>query len=68
MGIGAAFEIIPRWLRVHVELTGALAPSQTGPAMEHTQTLDAAGKIRDVGPMPRLDATIVQTIGLSLVL
>lgn len=68
MGIGAAFEIIPRWLRVHLELTGALAPSQTGAAMEHTQVIDANGKIRDVGPMPRIDATIVQTIGLSLVL
>jgi hypothetical protein len=68
MGFGASFEVIPRWLRVHMELTGALAPSQTGPAYDHTQAIDANGKIRDVGPMPRIDATIVQTIGLSLVL
>jgi hypothetical protein len=68
IGIGAAFEIIPRWLRIHVELTGSLLPSQQGEAVEHTQTIDAAGKIRDVGPMPWLEGTITQTIGLSLVL
>lgn len=68
IGIGAAFEVIPRWLRIHVELTGALAPSQTGPALDHTQVVDPAGKLVDVKPMPRIDATIVQTIGLSLVL
>lgn len=68
VGIGAAFEIIPRWLRIHLELTAAFAPSQTGPALEHTQAIDQRGKIVDVGPMPRIDASIVQTLGLSLVL
>jgi hypothetical protein len=68
LGIGAAFEIIPRWLRIHLELTGSLLPSQQGEALEHGQTIDAAGKMRDVGPMPWLDGTITQTIGLSLVL
>jgi len=68
LGIGAAFEIVPRWLRLHVETTGSVIPSQTGEALEHTQTIDNAGKMRDVGPMPRIDGAITQTIGLSLVL
>jgi len=68
LGFGAAFEVIPRWLRVHAELTGSVLPSQKGEALEHTQTIDAAGKKRDVGPMPWFDGTITQTIGLSLVL
>lgn len=68
LGIGAAFEVIPHWLRIHVELTGSLLPSQNGPALDHTQTIDAAGKMLDVRPMPRLDGIVTQTIGLSLVL
>jgi hypothetical protein len=68
IGIGAAFEIVPRWLRLHVETTGSLIPSQTGEAYEHTQTIDSTGKMHDVGPMPRIDGAITQTIGLSLVL
>lgn len=68
IGVGAAFEVIPRWLRIHAELTGSFFPSQTGAALQHAQTIDAAGKMRDVGPMPRLDGALVQTIGLSLVL
>jgi hypothetical protein len=68
LGIGAAFEIIPRWLRLHLETTASVIPSQTGEALEHTQTIDNAGKTHDVGPMPRIDGAITQTIGLSLVL
>jgi hypothetical protein len=68
IGVGAAFEIIPRWLRIHLELTGSFIPGQTGAALEHAQTIDPAGKPRDVGPMPKLDYSIAQTIGLSLVL
>jgi hypothetical protein len=68
IGLGAAFELIPRWLRLHLELTGSLLPSQIGEARETGQVIDAAGKKRDVGPMPHLEGSIVQTIGLSLVL
>ncbi|MFT3766839.1 MAG: hypothetical protein QM820_15180 [Minicystis sp.] len=68
VGIGAAVEIIPRWLRLHVELMGSVLPNQGGAALEHAQTIDAAGKMRDVLPMPRLDSILTQTIGLSLVL
>lgn len=67
MGLGAAFEVIPRWLRLHLELTGSLLPSQIGEAVESGQTIDT-GKKRDVGPVPHLAGSIVQTIGLSLVL
>lgn len=68
VGGGASFEIIPRWLRLHVELTVSLFPNQQGEALEHTQTIDAAGKMIDVRPMPLLGSAVTQTIGLSLVL
>jgi hypothetical protein len=67
IGLGVAFEIIPRWLRLHLELTGSLVPSQSGPALEHSQTIDGGRKL-DVRPMPALDGIVTQTIGLSLVL
>lgn len=66
LGIGGSFEIIPRWLSVHVELTGSFVPSQIGDALEHGQFIDEAGMKRDLAPMPKLDASFVQTIGLSL--
>jgi hypothetical protein len=68
LGIGAAFEVIPRWLRIHLELTGAVVPSQTGDALDDSGQTIINGKMRSVGPMPRLDAIITQTLGLSLVL
>lgn len=68
IGLGAAFQVIPRWMRVHVELTGSLLPSQIGEALEAGQYIDRAGKKRALGPMPHLEGSIVQTIGISLVL
>jgi opacity protein-like surface antigen len=68
LGVGAAFEVVPRWLRIHLELTGSIVPSQTGDALEDSGQTVIGGMIHNVGPMPRLDATIVQTLGLSLVL
>jgi hypothetical protein len=66
LGLGASVMIIPRWLSAHIELTGALVPSQIGDALESAQAIDGAGKMRNIGPMPRLDAHFVQTLGLAL--
>jgi hypothetical protein len=68
LGLGAAFEIVPRWLRIHAETTWSLLPSQTGEALEHGQTIGADGKIRDVTGMPHLQGALTQIVGLSLVL
>jgi hypothetical protein len=66
IGAGASFDIIPRWLSIRAEVTGAFVPSQIGDALEHAQGIDQNGLMRDVGPLPRLDAYLVQTLGLSL--
>ncbi len=66
LGLGGAFEIIPRWLSVHLEVTGAFVPSQIGDALQHDQYIDAHGLPRDLGPMPRVDASFVETLGLSV--
>lgn len=66
LGLGLSVELIPRWLSARMELTGAFVPSQTGDALDYTQAIDGAGKMRNVGPMPLLDASFVQTFGLSL--
>jgi hypothetical protein len=66
LGLGAAVEIIPRWLSLHLEVTGAFVPSQSGEALSPGQYIDVNGIQRSVGPMPKLDASFVQTLGLSV--
>jgi hypothetical protein len=41
---------------------------QQGSSVQAAQAIDAAGKIRSIGGLPRLDASFVQTVGLSLLL
>jgi hypothetical protein len=66
LGLGGSFEIIPRWLSIHVEVMGSFVPSQTGDALDPEQVINGLGQIGHVGPMPKLDAAFVETIGLSL--
>jgi hypothetical protein len=68
MGVGLSFDIIPRWLSLQAELTGAPIVGQEGTAVGPSQAIDAAGKKRTVGALPHLDASIVQSIGFSLLL
>jgi hypothetical protein len=68
LGLGAAFEVIPRWLAIHAAFTGSVVPSQIGDALEPGQAIDAAGKMKAIGPLPKLDASCAQMIGLSLLL
>lgn len=65
LGLGGSVEIIPRWLSLRVEATGAFLPSQIGDALGPTQAINA-GLMMKVGPMPQPDAYFLQTIGLSL--
>ena len=68
MGGGVAFDLIPRWLSIQTELTGAFILHQTGSAQEPAQAIDALGKKRTIGALPEINSSIIQSIGLSLVL
>ncbi len=68
MGLGLSFDLIPRWLSLRAELTAAPLIGQVGTAIATAQAIDAAGKKRTIGPLPVLDASIVQSLGLSLLL
>jgi hypothetical protein len=65
LGLGGSFEIIPRWLSLHIELTGAFVPSQIGDALGPSQVFPN-GVMANLGAMPKLDAAFLQTIGLSV--
>lgn len=68
LGIGASFDIVPRWLALEFEVTGAFVVGEQGSLVQAAQAVDAAGKIRSIGSFPTLDASFVQTIGLSILL
>lgn len=68
LGLGVSWEIVPRWISIDVQATAGFVVGQRGEAFDDAQTVDAAGHIRNVGPMPLMDASLVQTIGLSLLL
>ncbi len=72
LGVGYSIEIIPRWLSLHFEATGAFVPSQVGEALEsppqgqYGQYIDARHLMGVVYPMPQIGASFVETVGLSL--
>lgn len=68
LGLGVSFEIWPRWISIDIQATAAFVVGQRGEAFDAAQTVDAQGHIRDLGPFPVMDASLVQTIGLSLLL
>jgi hypothetical protein len=68
IGLGVAFEILPRWFILHYEVTGAFVSDQGGAAVSPAQGIDALGHLRTVGPFPRFGSSWVQTLGLSIVL
>ena len=66
VGLGGAVTIIPRWLSLRVEITGAFIPSQIGEALQKGQYIDGTGKAQPFPAMPKLDAVFVQSISLAL--
>ncbi len=68
MGLGVAFDVIPRWLAVEYEFYAAPITGTSGDALESYQAIDASGNLRDVGTVEDLDASFVHTIGLALIL
>ena len=68
LGFGLSVDLIPRWLSLQAELTAAPIVGQLGTTDITAQAIDAEGKKRTIGLLPRIDASIVQSIGLSLLL
>jgi hypothetical protein len=68
LGFGISWEVIPRWISIDIQATAAFVVGQRGEAFDEAQTVDAGGHLRDVAPFPVMDASLVQTIGLSLLL
>ncbi|MDI1447361.1 hypothetical protein [Polyangium sp. 6x1] len=68
LGLGASFDVVPRWLAVELETTGAFYVGQRGRAFEDEQAIDASGRRVTVGPYPTFAGGFVTTLGLSLVL
>lgn len=68
LGLGIAFDVIERWMSIHYEATAAPITGQSGNAHEVFQAVDADGTIRDVGAFGAIEASFVQTLGVSLIL
>jgi hypothetical protein len=68
VGVGASFDIVKRWLSIDVDLTAATLTGQQGEALQGMQVVDSLGKVQHTTGFPLLDASFMQTIGLSLIL
>lgn len=68
VGIGASFEVIPRWLRLELDLSYGIGLSQQGTGLDAAQAIDAEGRKRVIAGLPKIDGTVVQTLGVSLLL
>ncbi len=67
-GLGVSFEVIPRWLSIDLVGTASFVAGQHGDAFDPGQTVDPAGHLHVVNGFPVIDASLVQTVGLSLLL
>jgi hypothetical protein len=68
LGLGVGFDVIERWVALSYEATAAPVTGQSGNAFEIFPTTDANGVTRDVGPFGAIEASFVQTLGLSIIL
>lgn len=68
LGVGVSIEVVKRWLSIDLRATAAFVVEPHGEAFDAAQTVDPSGKLQNVSPMPIMDASIVQTIGFSLLL
>jgi hypothetical protein len=67
--LGTSFDIVPNWLSFELQVSASYITGQGGEASDGPiQAIDAAGRIRPIGPLPKLDTSIVQSMGLSLIL
>lgn len=67
LSLGASYDVIRDWLTIEVEISAAVAVGQDGTATSDAQAI-RAGSRQNIGPLPTIDASVAQTIGLSLIL
>jgi len=68
LGVGVSVDVVPGWLALDLETTGAFYVAQRGAALRPGQTIDATGRRVAVEPFPAIAGGFVTTLGLSLVL
>jgi hypothetical protein len=67
-GVGASFEVVPRWVAIQAELTALVPAWQAGTAVDPLPVVDDRGHNRVLGGLPVVDLTLVGTLGLSIIL
>lgn len=67
LGLGASVTVLPRWLSVDAGLVFAPLLEQNGSALQEAQAIESGAK-RSVGGLAEIDASLVATLGLSLLL
>lgn len=68
MGLGGSFEIWPGRAAITFEATGAPLMGHSGSAHETMSFVDGSGKQREAGAFGAIEASFVQSLGLSLLL
>ncbi len=68
LGLGAAYDVIPRWLAVSYHVAVAPVTGHSGNALEPFQAIDADGNMRDVGSYEPIDISFIHTLSLALIL
>jgi opacity protein-like surface antigen len=68
VGLGFSLDLIPNWLALELEVTGAVFTGERGDALRSGQAVDASGHVLRFSPFPAVEATFVQTLGLALLL
>lgn len=67
-GIGASYEIVPRWLAIQAEADVAHLSKQSGKLFDPTPFVDNKGSRDAVGPMPTQTISSSFLLGVSLIL
>lgn len=68
LGIGASYEVIPRWLAIQAEADIAPLSKQSGKLFDPTTFVDSQGTLDSVGPMPTQTISASFLLGVSLLL
>ncbi|MFW5741119.1 MAG: hypothetical protein ACOC1F_12210 [Myxococcota bacterium] len=68
IGIGASYEVIPRWLAIQAEADIAHLSKQSGKLYDTTPYVDSQGSRGTVGPMPTQTVSAGLLLGVSLIL
>lgn len=68
LGLGAAYELVPRWLDVGLWAGGATTSNAAGAAFESRQAFDQAGRRQRIGALPTVDGAFTCLFQAGLVL